>query len=54
MNGGCNAAGVLPFGKVLHELSTDEWDRSIDVNLRGAFLSMKYEAEAMLQTGVAR
>jgi NAD(P)-dependent dehydrogenase (short-subunit alcohol dehydrogenase family) len=33
------------------EISDDEWDRLVAVNLRGAFLSMKHEIELMLQHG---
>ena len=33
------------------ELTDDEWDRLMAVNLRGAFSSMKHEIELMLQHG---
>jgi NAD(P)-dependent dehydrogenase (short-subunit alcohol dehydrogenase family) len=46
-----NNAGVLGRGAVLHELSLEEATRVWDVNLKGVFLSMKYEIEAMLKRG---
>lgn len=51
IDGACNAAGVAQTGKMLHEISSQEWDRCHGVNLRGVFLSNKYEIAAMLQTG---
>jgi NAD(P)-dependent dehydrogenase (short-subunit alcohol dehydrogenase family) len=30
------------------DLAEDEWDRVLDINLKGTFLCMKYEARAML------
>jgi NAD(P)-dependent dehydrogenase (short-subunit alcohol dehydrogenase family) len=33
------------------ELSEEEWDRIIDVNLRGVFLCLKYEIPLMLRQG---
>jgi NAD(P)-dependent dehydrogenase (short-subunit alcohol dehydrogenase family) len=35
----------------LHEISDDDWDRLIDINLRGVFYGMKHEIPAMLATG---
>lgn len=37
----CNAA-VLSPKTVLHEMTEDDWDRAISVNLTGAFLICKY------------
>ena len=51
LDGACNAAGVAQRGKLMHEVSLDEWDRCHGVNLRGLFLCNKYEVTAMLDTG---
>jgi len=42
-----NAAGVAGGGPV-HLLPADEWDRVVDVNLKGTFLVAKHAAAAML------
>jgi NAD(P)-dependent dehydrogenase (short-subunit alcohol dehydrogenase family) len=46
-----NNAGVEQQVAPLVELSEDEWDRVIRVNLRSVFLCMKYEIELMLRNG---
>lgn len=46
-----NNAGIEIFGKPLTEYEEEEWDRLMGVNLKGAFLSMKYEIPAMLKSG---
>jgi NAD(P)-dependent dehydrogenase (short-subunit alcohol dehydrogenase family) len=46
-----NNAGVEQPVKPLVELTEDEWDRLIDVNLRGVFLCMKHELPPMLRQG---
>jgi NAD(P)-dependent dehydrogenase (short-subunit alcohol dehydrogenase family) len=46
-NAGINVASRKPT----HLYSEDDWDRVIDVNLRGVWLSMKYEIPAMLERG---
>ena len=46
-----NNAGIEQSTKPAAEISDDEWDRLVAVNLRGAFLSMKHEIELMLQHG---
>jgi NAD(P)-dependent dehydrogenase (short-subunit alcohol dehydrogenase family) len=46
-----NNAGIEQPIKPAAEISDDEWDRLVAVNLRGAFLSMKHEIELMLQHG---
>lgn len=47
-----NNAGVMTaFGKQLHESTEDEWDRLMDVNLKGVFLCMKHELAQMLRQG---
>jgi NAD(P)-dependent dehydrogenase (short-subunit alcohol dehydrogenase family) len=46
-----NNAGIEQPIKPAAQISDDEWDRLVAVNLRGAFLSMKREIELMLQHG---
>jgi NAD(P)-dependent dehydrogenase (short-subunit alcohol dehydrogenase family) len=46
-----NNAGVEQPVKPVHQISDDEWDRLVAVNLRGAFTSMKHEIELMLAHG---
>ncbi|MGH9079126.1 MAG: SDR family NAD(P)-dependent oxidoreductase [Acidimicrobiales bacterium] len=45
-----NAAGVVGGGPV-HLLQADEWDRVVDVNLKGTFLVAKHSAIHMLAQG---
>jgi NAD(P)-dependent dehydrogenase (short-subunit alcohol dehydrogenase family) len=46
-----NNAGVeQPVGPAA-EVSDEEWDRILDINLRGVFLCMKHEIPLMLQQG---
>lgn len=43
---------VVDIGpRPLAEISEDDWQRSIDVNLTGVFFCMKYEIQAMLKRG---
>jgi NAD(P)-dependent dehydrogenase (short-subunit alcohol dehydrogenase family) len=46
-------AGVQMFGQDarVHELSTEVWDRTHAVNLRGAFLTAKHGVRALLANG---
>jgi NAD(P)-dependent dehydrogenase (short-subunit alcohol dehydrogenase family) len=48
-----NNAGIEggPPGTRLHEYAEDVWDRVVDVDLKGVWLSMKYEIAAMLAQG---
>jgi len=46
-----NNAGILPPTKPLVEMEESDWDRTIDVDLKGVWLSMKYEIPHMLKTG---
>ena len=46
-NAGVNVASRNPT----HLYSEDDWDHIIDVNLRGVWLSMKYEIPVMLDQG---
>jgi NAD(P)-dependent dehydrogenase (short-subunit alcohol dehydrogenase family) len=46
-----NNAGVEQPVAPLHEIGDEQWDRIIDINLRGVFYGMKHEVPAMLATG---
>jgi 3-oxoacyl-[acyl-carrier protein] reductase len=46
-----NNAGVAPAFARVHESAVADWDRSIDVNLRGAFLCTRALLPAMLGAG---
>ncbi len=46
-----NNAGIEGQWAGITDLAEDEWDRVLDINLKGIFLSMKYEARAMLDGG---
>jgi NAD(P)-dependent dehydrogenase (short-subunit alcohol dehydrogenase family) len=46
-----NNAGVEQPVAPLHEISDEQWDRIIDINLRGVFYGMKHQVPAMLATG---
>jgi NAD(P)-dependent dehydrogenase (short-subunit alcohol dehydrogenase family) len=48
----CNAA-IQPHGQDAraHELSEDVWDKVMNINLKGVWLSAKYAIDAMLKTG---
>ena len=43
-----NNAGIEGQWAGITDLAEDEWDRVLDINLKGAFLCMKHEAKAML------
>ncbi|AJK46469.1 glucose 1-dehydrogenase [Burkholderia plantarii] len=46
-----NNAGTETYGKPLAETDEAAWDTVLDVNLKGAFLSMKYEIPELLKQG---
>src|SRR3954463_13537350 len=46
-----NNAGIEQPVKPAHEISDDEWDRLVAVNLRGAFVAMKHAIKRMLRHG---
>lgn len=46
-----NNAGIEGTFAGIADLAEDEWDRVLDINLKGTFLCMKYEARAMLDRG---
>lgn len=51
LDGAFNNAGIAQSHKPLHQISLEEWNRVIAVDLTGVFLCMKYEIEAMLKHG---
>ena len=46
-----NNAGVLPAGALLADVEENAFDQVIAVDLKGVFLSMKYEIQHMLKAG---
>jgi len=46
-----NNAGIEGQLSGITDLSEDDWDQVLDINLKGTFLCMKYEASAMLELG---
>src|SRR3954454_12719582 len=46
-----NNAGVENKAAPLHEIEVEEWDRVLDINLRGTFLCMKHEIAQMVRQG---
>lgn len=46
-----NNAGVENKSAPLADIELDEWDRILDINLRGTFVCMKYEIAQMLKQG---
>ena len=46
-----NNAGVENRAAPVHAIGLDEWDRILDINLRGTFVCMKHEIAQMLRQG---
>jgi len=46
-----NSAVAAALGIPITQLTEEEWDHTIDTNLKGAWLCMKYEFQHMLQNG---
>lgn len=46
-----NNAGIDLGMKPIQDWTEDEWDRTININLKGIWLSMKYEIPQMLRQG---
>ncbi|MEG4087490.1 SDR family oxidoreductase [Microcoleus sp. POL10_C6] len=46
-----NNAGVEQKNAATAEIEEEEWDRIVDINLRGVFLCMKYEIPLLLKQG---
>jgi NAD(P)-dependent dehydrogenase (short-subunit alcohol dehydrogenase family) len=49
-----NNAGVEQATAATADITEEEWDRIVAVNLRGVFLGMKYEIPLMFGQGAAR
>jgi NAD(P)-dependent dehydrogenase (short-subunit alcohol dehydrogenase family) len=47
----CNNAGIGGRSALLHETSLEDWDRVMNVNVRGAFLVLKYAIPLMIDSG---
>ena len=45
-----NNAGVFPFA-LLADLTSEQFDKVVAINLRGVFLTMKYASELMIKQG---
>ncbi len=48
-----NCAGIEGIFGSVTDLLEEDWDQVMDINLKGTFLCMKYEAKAMLKSGKA-
>jgi 3-oxoacyl-[acyl-carrier protein] reductase len=46
-----NNAGVGAFGKPLHETSTEDFTRMVDINIKGVYLGIKCLAPLMIASG---
>lgn len=46
-----NNAGVVGNGERIDELSTEEWDRVMNINLKGVFFCCREEAKRMIAQG---
>ena len=42
---------VSPASAPAHELGAEDWDRVIDINLKGSFLAAKHALRSMLESG---
>jgi len=47
----CNNAGIGGHSALLHETSLEDWDRVMNVNVRGVFLVLKYAIPLMIDSG---
>jgi len=47
----CNNAGIEGTSALTADYTIDEWDRMMNVNLRGQWICMKYEIPHMLESG---
>jgi NAD(P)-dependent dehydrogenase (short-subunit alcohol dehydrogenase family) len=46
-----NSAGIPGYNKATHEITTEEWDRVIDLDLKGVYFSIKYAVPYMKKSG---
>jgi NAD(P)-dependent dehydrogenase (short-subunit alcohol dehydrogenase family) len=51
LDGAFKNAGIVQIGKALHELTNEEWDRALRIDLTGVFWCIKYEVTAMMADG---
>ncbi len=51
LDGAFNNAGLEQCLKPLHELTTEQWERALRVDLTSVFWCLKYQVIAMLRTG---
>ncbi|ARV57286.1 short chain dehydrogenase [Nostocales cyanobacterium HT-58-2] len=47
----CNNAGIGGTSSLITDMSEEDWDSLVDVNLKGTWLCLKYELRAMLKQG---
>lgn len=46
-----NNAGIAGVNKQTHEITEEEWDKVVDVNLKGVFLCTKHAVPQMMESG---
>jgi len=46
-----NNAGVIGETKLLHEISAEGWQRTMNINVNGVFFGLKAQVKAMLESG---
>src|SRR3546814_15574230 len=51
LNGAFNNAGLSPVNVPLHQLTSADFQRSLDINVLGVFHCMKHQIAAMLKAG---
>lgn len=51
LDGAFNNAAIAPAGILLHEMTSDVWQRNVSINLTGTFYCMKHEIRLMLERG---
>jgi 2-dehydro-3-deoxy-L-rhamnonate dehydrogenase (NAD+) len=50
----CNIAGILGPSVPVSEISEEDWDRVLDINLKGTFLCCQVAIEGMIKRGYGR
>jgi NAD(P)-dependent dehydrogenase (short-subunit alcohol dehydrogenase family) len=45
-------AGIIPLGGLVHDISLDDWRRTIEVNLTGTFLTVAAGARYLIEQGL--
>lgn len=51
LHGACNVAGIRSTTKLIADLTVEEWDRALRINLTSGFLSVKHQAPAIIASG---